>query len=1202
MARLEISLLGSFQVMIDGQPVKAFEADKARAILAYLAIEADRSHRREILAGMFWPDRDDTIARKNLRQALYRIRQAIGDPEASPSYLFISSHEIQFNEESDHWIDAVEFKVYLNDYRKHHPQGTSLCESCLKKLQRSFDLYRGEFLSRFSSIDSPDFEWWLLSQKETFHRLSLEALSQLGSYYEFQRDYALAIECAQREIALEPWREAAHRQLMHLLAISGHRGAALRQCQECQQILVAELEVEPSRETTRLYERIRGGEFEAAEDLPRRTFSAPKPPLETTFVARERELDQLERYMKAALAGQGRVVFIKGEAGSGKTMLVHEFARLASEIHSDLLVVGSSCNAYTGIGDPYLPFIEILGMINGDLEPGRAGTMITEEQSQRLWHAFPTFLKNLVELSPDLVGTFLPGASLLQRARSHGGVRQTWVERLQTPVAYASPGEPQEGLIGPGPMSSGQIALFAQITQILQALAKHHPLLLILDDLQWVDRGSASLLFHLGRRLENARILILGAYRPEEVAIGVDGGRHPLESVIHEFKGHFGDIEIDLSRTEGRRFVEAYLDQEPNCLGRAFRETLYQHTEGHPLFTVELLRGLQERGDLLRDEDSRWVKGPSLDWEHLPPRVEAVIAERLSHLPAEGRAILDVASVQGETFIAEVAAEVMDLREDVVSSQLSGALSKKHRLVHAQSVQHTGEKVLSHYRFRHHLYQQYLHGRLDKVERAKLHGITGETLEELCGGESGDQKSLKTRASRLAWHFEQAGMVTKALEHLLKAGEEAFKISASKEAIAYYSKSLEILKALPEGIDRTQQELVLHLRRWGPLKSIQGYAGPNVAQTITKINDLSQVAGDVQLLFMSKFLLALFNFFVADYEGALDLGKQIVTMAREAKDEMLIAYGNLCLGSTYVLMGELSPGRVHLEEALVKVRSDESSLHLSISREGIRLGCLALFIMNLWALGFPDQALACCQEGQDLVQLLPQQYPHAFFMGQGTCMINMLYRDYGQVKAWADSLVELSTKRGYTLYQALGKIFLGRAQAAHSQTEEGLANLRQGFLEYRATGQKVASTFHMALEVEILAQIGQVEEGLSILREAFQFVKDSGERFYEAELHRLQGELLLCQTEGRAERIDGDHHRLAEDCFQRAIAIARRQEAKSLELRAVMSLSRLLQQQSRGVEAYPLLEEIYNWFTEGLDTPDLMDARELLEQLSLQNS
>jgi ABC-type oligopeptide transport system substrate-binding subunit len=394
----------------------------------------------------------------------------------------------------------------------------------------------------------------------------------------------------------------------------------------------------------------------------------------------------------------------------------------------------------------------------------------------------PLMVQALVEVGPDLIGRFVPGADLVKRAAAftQGADGAAWLSHLEELVARkaAARGDP----------TLQQVALFEQYTQVLRTLAGQRPLLLVLDDLQWVDRGSTSLLFHLGRRIEGTRILIVGAYRSAEVKLGRGGERHPLESVVNEFKRYFGDIEVDLGQTEGRQFVEAFLDTWPNRLDEVFRETLYRQTRGHPLFTVELLQGMQARGDLIQDPQSQWVEGPALDWETLPIRVEAVIAERIGRLAEPSQQALRVASVEGETFTAEVVSQVRAVDERQMVACLSDELDRRHRLVSAQGVLRTDGQHLARYRFRHILFQKYLYNTLDPVERAYLHQAVGTALEALYG------EGTEEIAVQLAHHFYEAGIAEKAVGYLSQAGDRARGLYAHQEAIDYYQRALTFLK------------------------------------------------------------------------------------------------------------------------------------------------------------------------------------------------------------------------------------------------------------------------------------------------------------------------------------------------------------------------------------------------------------------------
>ena len=346
-------------------------------------------------------------------------------------------------------------------------------------------------------------------------------------------------------------------------------------------------------------------------------------------VAREHELSQLEGFLAEALNGHGKVVFVTGGPGRGKSTLVQAFARAAQARCTDLLVAGGACDSFTGAGDPYLPFRTILSSLTGELEASWRAGAISTNQAVRLWQNTPHAIESLVSLGPDLIDVFVAGPFVLKQARLVAPAGMDWPARLERLVSR----QPARQT----PTPANQTNLFQQYSQVLTAIARGQPLLLLLDDLQWADQGSIDLLFHLGRQLAAQRILIVGSYRPNDVALGRGGARHPLEAVVNEFQRLFGANQIDLRQAEGRPLVEALIDSEPNRLGPAFREALYEHTRGHALFTVEMLRDMQGRGDLVKDGTGLWVAGPSPRWDQLPARVEGVIAERIAaaHRPAD---------------------------------------------------------------------------------------------------------------------------------------------------------------------------------------------------------------------------------------------------------------------------------------------------------------------------------------------------------------------------------------------------------------------------------------------------------------------------------------------------------------------------------------------------------------------------------------
>jgi DNA-binding SARP family transcriptional activator len=785
LARLSIRLLGPFDVTHDGTAVTGFVSDKVRALLAYLAMQPDQAHRRETLAGLLWPEYPERSARASLRNALGILRRAIGDRNASPPYLLITRQSIRFNSDSDCWLDAAGFR-----------SAVKTAGAPVEALERAASLYRGPFLEGFSTPDSAAFEEWILLTREQFGRQVSQVLHDLVQRHQEHGAYQQALPHAWRYVELEPWREEAHRQLMLLLTHSGQRSAALNQYEACRRILAKELSVEPEPETTRLYEQIRDGEVKASDlasehgpaterapRLPRFLTdeqAAPQPPL---FVARRQELAWLEGKLAETLAGRGQVVFVTGGPGRGKTTLLAEFARRAMQSSADLLVATGTCNAYSGVGDPHLPFREILAMLTGDVEASYAAGAISRDHALRLWTALPQACQALLDHGPHVAPALISCPALLDRAEAAAPGGATWLRALTDRIDCSQTAS--EILEEAG--------LYQQVTNLLRALAAAQPLLLVLDDLQWIDEASAGLLFHLGRRLAGSRILIAAAYRPAEIAPRRPSSSqpfsapHPLEKVLAELQREFGDLKLDLSKIrqqEQRRFVDELLDSEPNRFGAHFRSTLFAHTAGQPLFTVELLRAMQERGDLVRDQAGSWVEGSSLDWSTLPPRIEGIIQGRIGRLDQHEREFLSVASVEGETFTAQVTARIQGLSDRQALQLLARDLDGRHHLVREHSLSSIGPHRLARYRFSHVLFRRYLYGNLGQGERALLHGEVVEVLESLY------QNRLEGVAVVLAHHSAQAHDRHRSLKYFTLAGHVALDSYGNHEAEDYYRQAL----------------------------------------------------------------------------------------------------------------------------------------------------------------------------------------------------------------------------------------------------------------------------------------------------------------------------------------------------------------------------------------------------------------------------
>jgi len=440
---------------------------------------------------------------------------------------------------------------------------------------------------------------------------------------------------------------------------------------------------------------------------------APEPvragPADARFVARERELEQLEAALSRAVAGAGGVGWIAGEAGIGKTSLLREFTRRTAVREPRARVAWGECDALAGEGAAYLPFREI-------------------------W-------RTLREAIPGASGSFeAPGA----------GSVEEW------------------------------------FTAEVRRAAVHTPLVLIIDDLQWADASSLGLLFHLARRISDAAVLLVAAYRDADVAARAPGAGPSPASVVGEWQRLFGAGGIGLDVLDGPdalRLAGEVLETDPAALSLGLRERLLRHTGGHPLFLVEAVHELRARGGIAPAEEGGWREGAAAAWTALPARVEGVIAERVRRLSPELRRLLGIAAVEGQVFTAEVVAEVagIDVRE--VVRQLGAELDRTHRLVAHHAVRQLPGGSESRYRFRHALFQAHTYGLLDAAERRYLHGDVGRALERLYG------ERWAEAAPRLARHFTEAGDDARAARHLHAAGTRAALASAHAEAAALFARA-----------------------------------------------------------------------------------------------------------------------------------------------------------------------------------------------------------------------------------------------------------------------------------------------------------------------------------------------------------------------------------------------------------------------------
>jgi len=519
MAQLSLSLFGPFQVDLQGEPVTSFATDKTRALLCYLAVESDCAHRREVLAGLLWPDQPEGKARKNLRQTLLFLRQAIeiGDEGDPPTYfLHVTRGTIQFNVDSDYWLDTAAFSDLIAANQKHHHRRLLACQSCRQRLIDAVELYRGSFLERFFLRDSAAFEEWALVKREWFHQQAVRALNQLAGYFERRGDYVRAHQYAWRQVEMEPWREEAHRQLMRLLALSGQRSAALAQFETCRHMLDKELGVEPTIETISLYEQIRaGGELPWEEPLHN------LPPAPTSFIGREKDVVKLADMLANP---DCRLVTLIGPGGIGKT-------RLALRAAADQ--VGAFLDGVFFVSLEAVSSAEFMAATIADaLEFPFSGHQDHQEQLVSFLQdkELLLLLDNLEHILPgrELLADLLkrsPGVVLLATSRERLNLQEEWIYQV-------------EGLIYPQDRIGDSLA--AQ-----DALESYSAVRLFLQRAQQVDRSLAlsgaelEQVAHICRLLEGMPLGIelaaawLESYSSHEIAQEIERNLDILTTSLH---------------------------------------------------------------------------------------------------------------------------------------------------------------------------------------------------------------------------------------------------------------------------------------------------------------------------------------------------------------------------------------------------------------------------------------------------------------------------------------------------------------------------------------------------------------------------------------------------------------------------------------------------------------------------------------------
>lgn len=705
----------------------------------------------------------------------------------------------------------------------------------------------------------------------------------------------------------------------------------------------------------------------------------------------------------------------------------------------------------------------------------------------------------------------------------------------------------------------------AIVAELLRQAAQH-PLLVVWEDIQWADPSTLDLLQVLIDRVPSARILVVLTFRSDFV---------PAWAMRPHMK------QLSLSRLERQQAAQLIAELAGDqSLPHDIVQQVLDKTDGIPLFIEELTKMVLET-----ESSSAASPLPNLA---IPTTLRDLLMARLDRL-GPAKEVAQLGAALGRAFPHEVIRAVWSLDDQALQHGLE-------QLAATEIISQRGEPPHPRWVFKHALIQDAAYKSLLKSQRLQLHEHIARVLEKRF------PETAETQPELIAHHYTQAGLRGEALGYWKRAGQRAFERSAHVEALEHLGQGLALLKALPEGTERAEQELDFHTTRGPGLIATKGYADQEVKDTYVRAQELGDQIGQPSHAFSALRGLWVVHEVRGELQAARELGEQLLSMTSSLPDRASLIEVHRACGNTLFWLGEFGLAREHLEHAIALSQPDTHRALAFRYGSDPKVVCLSYNALALWVLGYPDQALEQCEEALHTTHT----HLHSLATAQNwTAMLHQIRGDLSASNEAATAAIAVSQEQGFPHWLAMGRMLQGWAAGMQTPTGDGLAQIEKGLAAWRATGSELLRPYFLSLLAEVQQHSGQVDDGLDSLDQALQAVEEHGERFYEAELYRRKGELLLLSAERgmqnaprhkQPQELSAVQHSASEACFQRAIDIARRQAARSLELRAAMSLGRLWQAQDRTAEARRLVAEVYEWFGPGLETPDLHQTRTLLER------
>jgi DNA-binding winged helix-turn-helix (wHTH) protein/tetratricopeptide (TPR) repeat protein len=849
----------------------------------------------------------------------------------------------------------------------------------------------------------------------------------------------------------------------------------------------------------------------------------PAPPAAPELIARGVELVHLVDLLDTARAGTRQVAFLTGEPGIGKSTLAEAFL---AQVEPTVWVARGQCLEQRELGEPYLPMLDALGRLCRG--PGGPDVVRCLEGCAPIWLAqMPALLQ--------------PEQRESVQRRSVGATRER---------------------------------MLREIVEALEVLTRDTPLVLLLEDLHWSDASTLDLLVWLAQRSEPARLLVLGTFRPSDADA-------PLRAAVAQVRRSGRGREIPLRRWS-EADVRVYCAQRfpAHPLPESLTGLTHQRTEGNPLFVQMLLDWWIERG-ALAEEQSGWEATRSLEElsREIPETLRTLVEQRIERLSSDDQQVLEAGSVVGPEFTAALVAAALRMEEEAVEARCV-SLARQGQMLRAAGREEWPDGTWTErFAFAHHLFHAALYERIPLARRTRLHRAVGERLEVAHAG------NAAARARELAVHFRLGRDDARAVTYLLTAAEQALRRSAHREAVADLTLALDLLRRHADLPDALRLELTLQ-RMLGPaLLLTRGWGDPDAERAYLRAREVSEQLDDGEQFAQVLHGMAYLHEIRGDFHQSQPLLEQALGLRASGPASSTSVEGQEMLACTLFHQGKfasaLTSATAAMEAFDPRAWGDPfaASLGMNAALTSHYWAGLAL-----WCLGHPDRAMRPLRAALRIAEESELTYVRAAAHALAAQLFQFR-RELAPLVQHADAALRISEHEGYPFPHALALTLRGWAGIADRRTDDGLAQIRRGLAMQVAMGADMERPYGLGLLADALLQAGLLDEGLAAVDEALAVIARRARAFFwEAELHRLRGALLL-------ERGASD---AAEESLREALRIAVHQGARSLELRAAMSLCRLEERQGTGVEARERLRSIYDRFAEAHDTPDLRAAAAIL--------